>query len=377
MTTQETVSKRMVSFLLLASTALVVAGGAAFYFAAKMQSKPNDEPAIVVTVNRSTCEPMNITVEAGKSIFEIHNASDRPIEWEILDGVMVVEERENIAPGFHSRLSAKLRPGTYAITCGLLTNPRGGLTVTESSKPSGNDQPVPTKAFIGPLSELKVYLALQSGKLTGALEELDRLITNGDLEGAKAAWHEARLPYRRIEAFADNFSDLENAIDTLPDYLEKREADERFQGFHRIEYGLWHQNATEDLSQYSAKLKDDALALRSRIKETRFSADQILINSERLANALSQTAKGQSDNRWANPTPAEFSASLESISKLVGLFQPIAIDKAPIEWKAYQESLAAVTEQQSKANATAEQQAAGLEQLAKAISALQTGLGLE
>jgi iron uptake system component EfeO len=43
---------------------------------------------------------------------------------------MVVEERENIAPGFSQKMTANLQPGEYDMTCGLLTNPKGKLIVT-------------------------------------------------------------------------------------------------------------------------------------------------------------------------------------------------------------------------------------------------------
>ena len=66
---------------------------------------------------------------AGKTTFKIKNASTRRLEWEILKGVMVVEERENIVPGFVQSLTATLDPGTYEMTCGLLSNPKGTLTV--------------------------------------------------------------------------------------------------------------------------------------------------------------------------------------------------------------------------------------------------------
>jgi iron uptake system component EfeO len=51
-----------------------------------------------VTVTDKQCEPMNVTVKAGKTQFIIQNHSQKALEWEILKGVMVVEERENIAP---------------------------------------------------------------------------------------------------------------------------------------------------------------------------------------------------------------------------------------------------------------------------------------
>lgn len=45
---------------------------------------------------------------------------------------MVVEERENIAPGFSQKMTANLQPGEYDMTCGLLTNPKGKLIVKEA-----------------------------------------------------------------------------------------------------------------------------------------------------------------------------------------------------------------------------------------------------
>ena len=57
-----------------------------------------DIPQVKVTVTDKQCEPMNVTVKAGKTQFIIQNHSQKALEWEILKGVMVVEERENIAP---------------------------------------------------------------------------------------------------------------------------------------------------------------------------------------------------------------------------------------------------------------------------------------
>lgn len=57
-----------------------------------------DIPQVKVTVNDKQCEPMQVTVNAGKTQFIIQNHSQKALEWEILKGVMVVEERENIAP---------------------------------------------------------------------------------------------------------------------------------------------------------------------------------------------------------------------------------------------------------------------------------------
>src|SRR5690606_36648366 len=212
-------------------------------------------------VGDRTCDPADFTLPAGRATFEIHNASSRPIEWEILDGVMVVEERENIAPGFHSLLTAKLKPGSYEITCGLLSNPRGTLTVTPSAQSEAERARPPITAFIGPLWEYKVYLAAQSGLLVKAAGRLEEAIRAGDVEAAKAAWLAARLPYKRIEAVTGRIAELENAIDPLPGYLEKREQDPAFTGFHRLEYGLWGEGTAGGLAPVAQRLSGYVAAL--------------------------------------------------------------------------------------------------------------------
>jgi iron uptake system component EfeO len=366
--------------LFAGSSLLVLAGAAAFYLAAQRMSKVPVGAAHQVVVNKMSCDPMDITVDAGTTTFEIHNGSDRAIEWEILDGVMVVEERENIAPGFHARLSAKLRPGTYDITCGLLTNPRGKLTVVPSEAFAQSNKAVPITAFIGPLSEIRVYLGGEVKALLNRVEVLDEQIKAGDLEGAKTAWLEARLPYRRIEAFSQGFSDLENAIDILPDYLEKRELDPNFTGFHRIEYGLWQQGNTTSLNELSQKLVADVQALKMRFKALKLTPDQILSSAIRQTNTSAQMLRGQNDNRWADARLEELKASVGSIGKFAGLVLPIARDKAPDAAKQYQEAAAALTASLGHdltQPATVEEAAVNMDAVSQRLAAMQAALGLD
>ena len=93
-------------------------------------ARADDPPTVNITITDKGCEPMNLSVTSGKTLFLIKNASKRAIEWEILQGYMVVEERENIIPGFVQKLTATLEAGDYGMTCGLLNNPKGALKVT-------------------------------------------------------------------------------------------------------------------------------------------------------------------------------------------------------------------------------------------------------
>lgn len=99
-------------------------------FASPAPAWADGPPTVNMTVTDKGCEPAKLTVSAGKTVFMIKNASSRALEWEILQGVMVVEERENIIPGFTQKLTATLDAGDYGMTCGLLSNPKGTLSVT-------------------------------------------------------------------------------------------------------------------------------------------------------------------------------------------------------------------------------------------------------
>lgn len=378
MSEQSSKGSLLIKAMLLGSVALVVLAGGAFYFAAQKKPLASNDTVTRVNVNTSSCDPMDLSLAAGKHVFEIHNTSDRPIEWEILDGVMVVEERENIAPGFHSRLTATLRPGIYDITCGLLTNARGKLTVTASTAFDEAQKTVPITAFIGPLSELKVLLTMEVNSLLGKVESLNVAVKSGNLAEAKAAWHAAREPYKRIEAFTDSFSDLENAIDALPDYFEQREKDPNFSGFHRIEYSLWQIGSLADVEPVTLKLVADVETLKARLKTTRFTPNQITANLVRLVGTLEQAAKTEQDNRWAGPSTDEFAISIAAVEKVAGLLAPIARDKAPEALKAQQIAIDDVKQLLAR-QPTVPSQDLGqkLGALSTALAQLQTALGLE
>lgn len=334
-------SSRLITAALVGAGVLALAGGGAFYLASQKASRPVEAGAIAVRVGDKTCEPMNLTVPAGRNVFEIENASNRPLEWEILDGVMVIEERENIAPGFRSQLTARLKPGVYDITCGLLSNPRGKLTVTASAHSDAEKAKPPLKAFIGPLSEYKVYLALQSGQMIQATRALAAAVDSGDLPVAKAAYAAARTTYRHVEAVSGRIADLENAIDPVAVYLAGREQDPAFTGFHRVEFGLWRQSATAGLKPVADKLAADTTALRDRLKAVKFEPADLAGNAAREARRLAEGPVISGDGLYAGDDLAEFAAAIDGLEKPVSLLLPLATEASPDAAKAVNDAFAA------------------------------------
>ncbi len=385
------VPPRLMPLAVAGSALLVVAGAGLFYYATQTASGPERGDIHKVVVGQKSCDPMDFTLPAGRATFEIHNASDRPIEWEILDGVMVVEERENIAPGFHSLLTAKLKPGSFEITCGLLSNPRGKLTVTPSESSEAERAAPPLTAFIGPLSEFKVFLATQSAALVKETARLSEAITAGNVEDARAAWLAARLPYKRMEAVTGRIADLENAIDPLSDYLEKREADPAFTGFHRIEYGLWDKGTTEGLAPVAERLLADVTALKDRLRGLKLAPEDLAGTAARQAERLATAQIAAGEDRWSGADLADIEANLDGIAKGAGLLVPLVREAAPDVAKAYEERLAAARAALAATAGTSsgyppygdldkaarDRLAAAFTDLDKAIAALNPAIGLE
>jgi iron uptake system EfeUOB component EfeO/EfeM len=309
------------------SVVLMIAAGALFYFASQSAQKKriaNGGDETVVTIHAKNCEPNAITVPAGKNAFRIVNASDRAVEWEILDGVLVVEERENIVPGLNQVINANLMPGDYEITCGLLSNPRGTLHVTPTAESDAAAKARPSMvAFIGPLSEYRVYLSTQSSALLRAVGDLQQAIASGDLSAAQKAYVPAREAYQRIAPAAQRLSELDNAVNARADYYEKREQDPAFTGFHRIEFGLFQQHSVEGLSPVVERLQTDITSLKQALLANSIAPDQLASMVVRNLRGLAEVRSTGEEERYSHVDASGFAANLTGTKKVIDLLRPL------------------------------------------------------
>jgi iron uptake system component EfeO len=283
------------------------------------------EGAVAVTVTATACEPNALTVPAGRVTFAVTNKSDRVLEWEILDGVMVVEERENIAPGFVQTLNARLDAGSYQITCGLLSNPRGTLTVTEAPGGSGAPKAPELVQFVGAVAEYKVYAATETNDLATGTAALVAAIRSGNLPAAQAAYLDAHGTYEHLKPIAELFGDLDAAIDARPDYFKDRENDPAFGGFRRIAYGLFKDQSLDGLAPVADKLMTDVARLVPQVKAATMPPEKMV----RGAANLVRTGAAP-DGSGDGPALSDFAASIEGAGKVVMLLQPLSLkaDKA-------------------------------------------------
>jgi iron uptake system component EfeO len=269
-------------------------------------------------------------VPAGRANFRIVNRSDRAVEWEILDGVLVIEERENIAPGLSQVINANLLPGDYSITCGLLSNPRGTLHVTPTAASDAAAKARPAMlAFVGPLSEYRVYLSLQGSALIKAVTALEQAIAAGDLAQAQALYLPARGAYQRLAPAAQRLAQLDNGINARADYFEQREKDPQFVGFHRIEYGLFQQRNLDGLAPFAQRLLIDVTALKQQLLAQSLPPEQLVKIVVRNLNNLAQVRAGSGEEeRYSHSDLNGFAANLDASRKVVELLRPLLAKSA-------------------------------------------------
>lgn len=328
---------------LIGSALLVLLGAIAFWYASNRAAKgprPGAANAVTVTIRGKACDPSEITVPAGRTTFTIVNETDRALEWEILDGVMVIDERENIAPGLRQTMTVKLLPGDYDITCGLLNNPRGKLHVTPSAQSDAEAARPSIEAYVGPLAEYQVYLLTEAETLDTAARALVAALKAGHLDEARRLYPAAHQSYVRIEATAQVFGDLEARLNARADYYEKKAADPAFQGLRRIEYGLAAGDDARTLGPIGDKLLADIATLKERLATIELKPEHLAGFAEKQFRRVSESLAAARPASGED-SPADLQALYESGSKAAELLSPLLARSDPALDKAFKADLAA------------------------------------
>lgn len=286
----------------------------------------NADGSINIAVNDSACEPMELTVPSGQNVFHIKNNSGRKLEWEILKGVMVVDERENIAPGLSDKMTVTLLPGEYEMACGLLTNPRGKLIVTDSGF-KADDNTAALEKLAQPLADYKTYVQAEAKQLAEKTAVFTAAVKAGEVEKAKALFADTRVHYERIEPIAELFNELDPAIDARADDFKKREQDPEFTGFHRIEYALWEEKSTQGVADIADRLNADVLKLQAEIDALNFPPSKVVGGAAVLIEEVAGSKISGEEDRYSHTDLSDFQANIDGAQKIVDLFRPAVAAK--------------------------------------------------
>lgn len=315
--------------------------------------------AITVSSTADACDVSVDTAESGNTVFNITNDGDQITEFYLLgeDGLRIVAEKENIAPGTSAELSVALQPGDYFTACkpGMRGANVGvaAFTVTgDAVELSGEDQ----ELFDAAVADYVNFVKNEVAELVPNTQEFVDAYVAGDDDRARELYADTRVSYERIEPIAEALGTLDPRIDYREiDYLaeaDQLEADDptftEWLGFHRIEKDLWppaegdlqpdgssalegwEPSTPQERKQIGKALMSDVQALYENVHSPSFIEDQ-QINIATVANGasglLEEIAVGKvtgEENWWSHYDLWDFQANLQGARIAFDLVAPIA-----------------------------------------------------
>ena len=346
--------------VVLGSVVVFLLGAAAFWQASTVprasevaggSTSVDGVPVVTIEINQGTCTPNAVTVPAGKVIFRIVNQSQRALEWEILDGVMVLEERENILPGMTQQLSARLVPGNYEMTCGLLNAARGSLTVTTSDAFKAEAAKPPVTAFLGALAEYQVYMLTETASLQEMVDALQQRLAHPLEAGATspdgypadalqlAAL--ARGQYQKLAPLAVQYGDLNARIDARAADFALRDKDPAFVGLQRIAAGLQAGEPAEQLLPLATSLQQDVQQLAQRLGDAALQPQSIAAAAAKALERASTLIPGEATTPEQGRAVLQFVyGSWAAANKAQQVLSPVLGNANPALNQQLQDSLA-------------------------------------
>jgi high-affinity iron transporter len=269
-----------------------------------------------ITVSDSACGPNFVAPPTGHSVLTFANTSTHTtysIDLIGSDQVSVYGEIETLAPGTNDTMDAVLAPGRYSLECesyggGSLSSPavevRGpAVATTHEYTPVSSDQM--HLASLAYQKRLLPKLAL----LQRDTDALTRAIVARKLGAARTLWLPAHLDYARLGAAYGTFGALDGDIDGRPSALPLGVRDRHFQGFLRLEYGLWHGQPASELRPVAEALDGSVHTLVRQFPHMTMDENDLSLRAhEILENSLQFELTGQTDEGshtnlatvWAN-----------------------------------------------------------------------------
>jgi iron uptake system component EfeO len=196
--------------------------------------------ALTVTSTADSCDVSAATATSGTLAFDVTNSGEEVSEFYLLadDGLRIIGEVENIAPGASRTLTVVAQPGDYYTVCkpGMVGDGigRAGFAVTgDAVEISGADAEQKQQA----VDLYAAFVKDQVGQLLPAVETFAAAYESGDDDAAREQFPQVRAYYERIEPVAESLGDLDPRIDYRE--VDAVAEDLDWTGFHRIEKDLW------------------------------------------------------------------------------------------------------------------------------------------
>jgi high-affinity iron transporter len=295
--------------------------------------KPAAAGTVTVSDAKDECGKGFTTPQPGQQTFQMHNAGSKTSEVYLVNPATnaVYGEIEGLAPGTTRPLTATIGSGDLAWRC----VPSSGDPVTSAAVHVSGGQsvnavlPVSEDDLKGPLDQYKSYVNGGLATLLTQTQKLQADLHAGDLNAAKADWLTAHLQYSSLGAAYGTFADFDKKINGRADGLPDGVADKDFAGFHRLEYGLWHNQSAADLSPVADQLVSDVDGLGKAFPTQDFDpTDLPLRTHEILENTLQFELTADTDE-GSGTNLATAQANLAGTQELLNVLTPLIQQRSP------------------------------------------------
>jgi iron uptake system component EfeO len=288
-----------------------------------------DAGRVQVRLTEMGCDPAAISTPAGPVVFEITNAGGEVAEFEIMRGDFVVDEAENIVPGFEVTLVTRLDGGDYTTVCYTLQSPRGTITVTGGAAPSTPPSTVVDAATLaGYEAGYETYVRAQATEFVSRVTALTAALKDGDLDAARDLYATSRIPWETIEPIAELFADIDRAIDSREEDFASVD-DPAWTGFHRIERVLWVDHASGDLDALADGLLAAANDLVARLATLPIDAYAMAQGAGALIEEVAQTKMTGEEDRYSGTDLVSIQANIDGSQHIIDIFRPTLAVVAP------------------------------------------------
>ena len=316
---------------------LVTAAGLLLSLAAcQPNAQGGQDGTIAVQSGDDTCDVAAAEAPAGTLRFDVSNEGSKVTEFYLLgqDGLRIVGEVENIAPGLDRTLTVSAPQGEYYTACkpGMIGDGiRHEFTVTEGqggAEVDEQDAQLKDQAT----TQYAAYVKDQTEQLMSGTEDFAQAYKTGDDQKARDLYAPVRMHWERIEPVAESFGDLDPKLDLREADLEEGQ---EWTGWHRIEKDLWPPESgytAMDQAQrdkYADQLVTDTRVLYDRTREMTFTADQLSNGAKELLDEVATGKVTGEEEIWSHTDLWDFQANVDGARIAYEDLSPLLANRDP------------------------------------------------
>lgn len=304
---------------------------------------PNSTSQGVIQVISSDteCRVSSNRAPSGAVTFAVKNSGAQTTEFYVLagDGLRIVGEVENIAPGLSRKLVMQAEPGTYYTVCkpGMTGSGIGNtvFTVTDSGVTptyAADQQAVIDQAT----ANYSAYVKNQVEALLEGTRSFADAYVAGDDDKARSLYASTRMHWERIETVAESFGDLDPILDAREADLEPGVP---WTGWHAIEKDLWPRDAEPGFKAYSqnkrsslaAGLVRNTVELHARVQPLTFTLSELTNGAIGLLDEVATGKVTGEEEIWSHTDLWDFQANVDGARVLYESVRPVlAMKDSPL-----------------------------------------------